>query len=87
MGTSLVSSSQTLWKRCAIQEPNFMALGAEDLSEASLTDRVTASSALMELQISRSLRVCCSTKARREMRRRVTNRRMESSSVRNMLKP
>ena len=62
-------------------------LGAEDLSEEALTARVIASGASLDFQISRGLRVFCSTKERREMQRRVPNRRMPSSIVKTMLKP
>ena len=48
---------------------------------------MTASGALLELHVSRGLQVCCSAKARWEMRRMLPNKRMASYTVKTILKP
>ena len=48
---------------------------------------MVASGTSLELCISRGLRFYGSTEARQEIRRRVLNRRMASSTVKTMLKP
>ena len=64
-----------------------MPLGAEDLSEEALTSGVIASRASLELHISLGLGFCCSIEAKREMRSRIPNMRMASSTVNMMLNP
>ena len=76
---------QTLWRSCARQGPNCIDLGAIEFSEYLLTSKVTTSGALLELHIIRGLQVCCSTKARQDMRRRVPNRLMAYYLVRTIL--
>ena len=86
-GNSLGSDYQNIWRSRARQGPNFIALGAEELSEEALTSWVVSSGALLELQMICGLRFCCYTEARREIQRSVTNRRMLSYTVNAVLKP
>ena len=86
-GPSLGCASQTLCRSCTRQGPNYMALGAKEFSEEALTAGVNESSTSMELHICRGLRFCCSTKARREIRRRGPTKQMASYTVKAILKP